>query len=154
MKFSKNVFRNGKTSKDVCEEAKKLVANPVEGMSQTGLDKFEALVCGREGIPDPSEGSSDGSNDEYSLESMCYFYNYEHFAHHVAGPDDGDVPTIMPAGFQFDDTFGPHDKDPHCVMIVEGEEVDRVRDCDCSNPREFMKNMLNKGMCFYIFEMS
>ena len=46
MKFSKNVFRNGKTSKDVCEEAKKLAANPEEGMNQAGLDNFESLVCG------------------------------------------------------------------------------------------------------------
>ena len=119
--------------------------------NQDANEYFTALVCG-EPLPEISDdGDDDGDDDEGpSKESMCYFFNYEHFAHHVEGPDDGDVPTIMPAGFQFDDTFGPHDKDPHCVMIVEGEEVDRVRDCDCSNPREFMKNMLNKGMFFML----
>ena len=35
-----------KTSKDVCEEAKKLSASPEEGMTKAGLDKFESLVCG------------------------------------------------------------------------------------------------------------
>ena len=146
--FQKMLFVMEKTSKDVCEEVKNFPADMTEGMNQAGLDKFEALVCGREGIPDPSEGSSDGSDDEYSLETMCYFFNYEHFAHHVAGPDDGDVPTIMPANFKFDNDID--DGVDICIMKVEGEgDVERIP-CDCSNPREFMKNMLNKGM-FFVF---
>ena len=145
MKFSKNVFRNGKTSKDVCEEAKMLAANPDEGMTQAGLDKFVYLVCGGEGS---DEEDNEGSNDEYSLESMCYLFNYDYFAHHVAGPDDGDVPTIMPANFKFDDDID--DGVDICIMKVEGEgDVERIP-CDCSNPREFMKNMLNKGMFFML----
>jgi len=39
--FIKNML-----NKDVCEEAKKLAANPEEGMNQAGLDNFESLVCG------------------------------------------------------------------------------------------------------------
>merc|ERR1719394_49990 len=106
-------------------------------MSQGGLDKFEYLVCG-------GEGSNEGSNDEYSPETMCYFFNYERFAHHEAGPDDGDVPTIMPTGFQFDDDVD--NGVDMCVISQGDEEVDRIP-CDCSNPREFMKNMLNKDVC-------
>ena len=36
-----------KTTKDVCEDAKEISANPpAEVMSQAGLDNFESLVCG------------------------------------------------------------------------------------------------------------
>ena len=42
----KMFFVMEKTSKDVCEEAKKLSASPEEGMTKAGLDKFESLVCG------------------------------------------------------------------------------------------------------------
>ena len=132
-----------KLSKDVCNDAQneEMHGNP------DGIEYFTALVCG-EPLP---EFSDDGGDDEGpSKETMCYFFNYERFAHHVAGPDDGDVPTIMPAGFLFVDDL-VDDVDPHCVMEVDGdEEVDRVRDCDCSNPREFMKNMFNKGMFFML----
>ena len=45
--IKKNMFYNTKTTKDVCEDAKKASANPpVEVMSQAGLDNFESLVCG------------------------------------------------------------------------------------------------------------
>ena len=148
-----------KTLKDVCEEVKNFTADVTEGMNQAGLDKFEALVCGREGVPDPSEGSShgsdddeyndDGSNDEFSLESLCYLLNYERFAHHEAGPDDGDVPKIFSVSTQFDDDVVDGD-DVCLIKWVGDEDFDRNRGCDCSNPRELMKNMLNKGM-FFIF---
>ena len=118
--------------------------------NQDANEYFTALVCG-ESLPEISDdgGHWNPSKEFNSKESMCYFFNYEHFAHHVAGPDDGDVPTIMPANFKFDDDIADDGVDM-CVMKVEGEEVDSVRNCDCSNPREFMKNMLNKGMFFYV----
>ena len=47
----KMFFVMEKTSKDVCEEVKNFPADMTEGMNQAGLDQFEALVCGREGIP-------------------------------------------------------------------------------------------------------
>ena len=110
-----------------------------------GIEYFTALVCG-EPLP---EVHDDGGDDEGpSKETMCYFFNYEHFAHHVAGPDDGDVPTIMPANFKFDNDID--DGVDICIMKVEGEgDVERIP-CDCSNPREFMKNIPNKGMFFYV----
>ena len=103
------------------------------------VEYFMALTCGDVEPHQfvPSNGPS------------CYLYNYERFAHHEAGPDDGDVPKIFPEGTQFDDDFmnGQH----WCVMTEKGQEVDREENgipCDCSNPREFMKNMLNQGMFF------
>ena len=93
----------------------------------------------------PAERDNEERSDR-ELETTCYIFNYERFAHHEAGPDDGDVPPITPANFKFDDDID--DGVDMCVLKVEGEEVDRIP-CDCSNPREFMKNMFNKGMFFY-----
>ena len=134
-----------KLSKGVCDDAQ----NEEIGGNPDAIEYFTALVCG-EPLP---EFSDDGGDDDEgpSLEALCYLYNYERFAHHEAGPDDGDVSMIFP-GFQFDDDT--EDGNDVCVMTEEGEEVDAKNGipCDCTNPREFMKNMLNKGMFLYILK--
>jgi hypothetical protein len=138
---------------DVCNDAHiGLVFLPLAmkvgefGFRDNGVEYFKALVCG-EPLPEFSDEEFSDDNDEEgpSLEAMCYFFNYERFAHHEAGPDDGDVPTILPVGFQFHDD------------VVDGEDVCVITDgitgtkdeflCDCTNPREFMKNMYNKDVC-------
>ena len=136
-----------KLSKLVCSQ-RQIPKDEMDG-NQDANEYFTALVCGE---PLPEEEFSDdrrdgGDGEGPSKETMCYFFNYEHFAHHVAGPDDGDVPPITPANFKFDDDID--DGVDMCVLKVEGEEVDRIP-CDCSNPREFMKNIPNKGMFFYV----
>ena len=161
-----------KLSKGVCNDADPLTLLPMMakfgGGSEFGMGYFTALVCG-EPFPEYSEYEEKGP----SLETLCYLYNYDRFAHHEAGPDDGDVPMIMQAGWQYhDDVVDGVDV---CVRTymgnVEGHAWETLKDmhglkdthdslcdsfdgplctCDCSNPREFMKNMLNKGM-FFVF---
>ena len=112
-----------------------LNAEEIDGAPEA-VEYFMDLLCGdAEPHQFPPVGPS------------CYLYNYERFAHHEAGPDDGNVPTIFPEGTQFDDDFMYGYA--VCIMTEEGQEVDREENgipCDCSNPREFMKNMLNEGM--------
>ena len=129
-----------KLSQGVCNDAQneEMFGNP------DAIEYFTALVCG-EPLPEISDDGGDGEGP--SLESICYLLNYERFAHHEAGPNDGDVPKIFPAGAQFADDVV--DGDDVCLIKVEGDEdFDRNRPCDCSNPREFMKNIPNKGMFF------
>ena len=147
MIYSGNLFHIGNLSKGVCDDAQNEEIHFYGDVDHDAVDYFIALVCGE---PNP-EFCDDCDEEGHSLlahQSMCYFLNYEHFAHHVAGPDDGDVPTIMPANFKFDNDID--DGVDICIMKVEGEgDVERIP-CDCSNPREFMKNMLNKGMFFML----
>ena len=90
------------------------------------IEYFTALVCG-EPLPEISDDGGDGEGP--SLESICYLLNYERFAHHEAGPNDGDVPKIFPAGAQFADDVV--DGDDVCLIKVEGDEdFDRNRPCD------------------------
>ena len=71
-----------KPLKDTCEEAESLLQD-LEGaddpavIDQEGVANFKAQLCG--------ESDGDEDEDELSLETMCYLFNYERFTQNGPG---------------------------------------------------------------------
>ena len=137
-----------KLLKNVCNEAQE------EGVhrNEDGREYFMALVCGEE-LP---EISDEDDEEGLSLETMCYLFNYERFTQNGPGPDyeASEWPTIFPKGsMQVDDSCDENGcNGDFCTSTQEGEEEGMEIPCNCNKPEEFIKNMLNKGMFFFILK--
>ena len=70
------------------------------------------------------------------------------------GPDyeASEWPTIFPKGsIEIDDSCDENGcNGDFCTATAEGEDEGQEIPCNCNKPEEFIKNMLNKGMFFYI----
>jgi len=136
----------GMEDPDTCEEAESLLQD-LEGaddpavIDQEGVANFKAQLC----------GESDGDEEELSLETMCYLFNYERFTQNGPGPDyeASEWPTIFPKGsMQVDDSCDENGcNGDFCTATAEGEDEGQEIPCNCNKPEEFIKNMLNKDVC-------
>ena len=126
--------------KDLCEGFETLLEN------QEGYENFKRLICG--------DSAGESAEDEFSLEAMCYLFNYERFTQNGPGPDyeASEWPTIFPPNsVEIDDSCDETQcYGDFCTLTAEGEDEGDEIPCNCNKPEEFVnsKDMLNKGMFF------
>ena len=127
--------------KDLCEGFETLLEN------QEGYENFKRLICG--------DSAGESADDEFSVEAMCYLFNYERFTQGGVGPDyeASEWPTIFPPkSVEIDDSCHEIHCEDFCTLTVDGEDEGMRIPCDCYDPEEFVssKDMLNKGMFFIL----
>ena len=136
-----------KLAKDVCNDAQneEIAGNP------DGVEYFRAMVCDE---PLPGRSDEGGPSDE----AMCYLFNYERFTQNGPGPDyeASEQPTLFaPNSVEIDDSCDETQcYGDFCTFTHAGEDEGMQIPCNCDKPGEFVnsKDMLNKGMFFFILK--
>ena len=104
------------------------------------------------------DSPAESSNEDFSVEAMCYVMNYERFTQGGVGPDyeASEWPTIFPPNaVEIDDSCHEIHCEDFCTLTIKNvdvEDEDIRIPCDCYDPEEFVssKDMLNKGMFFIL----